>query len=528
MGHELTNFPEALLPIKRTPVVSQPVANSAPLTQGDNVTERATAYLRECAPANQGQGGHNSLFWAATAMIHGFNLSENQAYDLLAREYNPRCNPPWELSDSKDYKDFRRKVSEAVKKPCNKPRGWLLQDVTESIYSQADIMALIRESKNSTSTVSEAGNSQATESEVFFRVITASELDAGNYKLKYLVKSLLVADQPCIVAGDKKVLKTSLMLALGIAMSTGDSFLDEFTVYHRVRVGIMTGESGFGTIQETCRRICKAAGRNLADIDGLIFTEDLPKFGDLNYENALRRFILDNKLEVLVVDPAYLCMPGSDAGNLFKQGELLRSVSEICRESGCTLLLAHHTRKNGKVDPFAPPELEDIAWAGFQEFARQWILVGRRKKYEPGTGEHHLWLSVGGSAGHSGLWAVDVSEGTIDDENGRYWNVTVKTGGNAREEAKDRRKAEKEAERMEKEDQRLQDDRKNIVQKMLKYPDGETKSFYKSLTSLNSAYFNKAFASLIDDGFVTPCEVFKGNHKTPYDGFKLVGNVPHE
>ena len=121
-------------------------------------------------------------------------------------------------------------------------------------------------------------------------------------------------------------------------------------------------------------------------------------------------FIMDDELEVVVIDPAYLCLPGADAGNLFVQGDLLRGMTKVCSDTGCTMILAHHTRKT-KTDPFSPPELEDIAWAGFQEFARQWLLVGRREAYVPGSGEHRLWLSVGGSAGHTASWALDISEG---------------------------------------------------------------------------------------------------------------------
>jgi hypothetical protein len=47
--------------------------------------------------------------------------------------------------------------------------------------------------------------------------------------------------------------------------------------------------------------------------------------------------------------------------------------------------LLHHLRKRGKGDhSFDPPELDELSWAGFGEFARQWWLIGRREGYEPG------------------------------------------------------------------------------------------------------------------------------------------------
>ena len=54
---------------------------------------------------------------------------------------------------------------------------------------------------------------------------------------------------------------------------------------------------------------------------------------------------MDDELEVLAVDPAYMCLPDIDHASLFQVGERLRGVSRVCQETGAMLLLAHHTRK---------------------------------------------------------------------------------------------------------------------------------------------------------------------------------------
>jgi replicative DNA helicase len=358
-----------------------------------------------------------------------------------------------------------------------------------------------------------AGNRAAIE----FPPITCADLDANEYTIDYMIRGVLVDKQPCILAGPKKSLKTTFIIDLAVALATGGRFLGYFKVERAYRVGVMSGESGMGIIQETARRICRAAGWRLADIgDAILFSDRVPIFGDLRHMDALRTYLLDNAIEVLFIDPAYMAMVvGADAGNLFAQGQLLRSVSEPCLEAGATPVLAHHVKRT-RADVWAAPELDDIAWAGFPEWARQWLLIGRREQYEPGTGRHALWLSVGGSAGHSGLWAIDVNEGTGDASTGRQWEVTVSSAADARQAVKDRHRETRQAEQAE----RLAENATTIRAAMQRYPDGNTKSQIREACG-GFRGFPVAFAAMIQSGAVIPCQVVKNNRKTPYDGFKL-------
>lgn len=129
----LAEYPDAMRPRKQAPSVPwQRPTESATVARipatGNSVEDRAIAYLQECEPATQGFAGHDKLLWAARAMVKGFCLPEETAAVLLGTHYNPRCTPPWDLSNPKDEKDFRRKVAEAVRTPALKPDGWLLVD----------------------------------------------------------------------------------------------------------------------------------------------------------------------------------------------------------------------------------------------------------------------------------------------------------------------------------------------------------------------------------------------------------------
>ncbi len=100
----------------------------APTTQlKQDIKDRAILYIKECEPAIQGMNGHNQLIYAASALVNGFDLSDQEAINILWNEFNPRCSPPWDHGSPSQRKDFERKVVEA-RKTCMKPRGWLIGD----------------------------------------------------------------------------------------------------------------------------------------------------------------------------------------------------------------------------------------------------------------------------------------------------------------------------------------------------------------------------------------------------------------
>lgn len=82
--------------------------------------ERIRRYLTKCCPAIAGQHGHDTTFKTACALVWGFALEPHQAFWFM-REYNARCQPPWN-----EY-ELRRKLDQALKHSGpQKPRGYLL------------------------------------------------------------------------------------------------------------------------------------------------------------------------------------------------------------------------------------------------------------------------------------------------------------------------------------------------------------------------------------------------------------------
>ena len=344
--------------------------------------------------------------------------------------------------------------------------------------------------------------------------MTARELHEADCRLDYLIDGLLVAGQPLIVAGAQKTLKTNLTLAACISLASGKPFLGR-SITRQVKVCMCSGESGMATIQETARRICKSRGLSLPDLENFLFAPRLPRLGGLGVEElVLASLLARHAVEVLVLDPAYMCIPGDEASNLFVMGERLRKLADICQKYQCTLVLLHHT-KHGVVNPHEPPELADIAWAGFAEFARQWWLLGRREKYAPGTGLHRLWFNAGGSAGHSTLLGLNIDEGA--QLGARKWQVQVLSADEARKKARAAIAREKQAEQSEAVDLAVQ----AIVRVLEQLPTGtgETPRTLRDLARLGAVTAGHALARAMQQGLIETVAVHKNGKQ--YEGYRI-------
>ena len=451
-----------------------------------SIVERARKYLAKIPPAVSGQGGHDATFHAACVLCLGFNLGVDDAYGLLS-EWNQGCQPPW------NERELRHKLDDAMKQPGE--RGTLL--VGDGPF------------------VMPGRQSEPVDSDRFeIRRLSSAEFDAGDFTTSYLVENVLAEGQPLVIAAQLKTMKTTLAVALAIALALGRSFLGNFWVREAVNVLLLSGESGLSTLQSAGRRIAASYGLALSDVGRLYWSTDLPRLGTFEHLEALREAITRDEIAVLICDPLYFMLPGADAGNLMIVGGYLRTLSALCDELGVTLVVVHHIRKTGIDNKHEPAELSHISWSGTAEWARQWLLLSRRRDYVPGTGEHRLWMVTGGSAGHSGLHALDIFESVGD---ARTWRVDVLSADEAREDERDAKAKAKEAKRLE----QLEKDKAAILDIVVKLPEQTgTKNEIKECVGRNSDAFRSAFAALVNDGVLIPCEVRRANNH-PYQGYRL-------
>jgi RecA-family ATPase len=147
--------------------------------------------------------------------------------------------------------------------------------------------------------------------------------------------------------------KSSLVLQFAVAMATGVSF---FGIQHPqsqpLRVGMIQAENDWGDVREAMEGalvwLC-AAGRGHSELgkllnSNLMLFRENTKTGTV-FLGILRQLIKEHRLEVIIIDPL-MAFFGGDVMDQKSMSVFLRNTLQpILDETGCVVVLVHHTSK---------------------------------------------------------------------------------------------------------------------------------------------------------------------------------------
>ena len=337
-----------------------------------------------------------------------------------------------------------------------------------------------------------------------FRLLSGAQLNSSRFETRYLIPGILIAGQPGGIFGAFKTLKNSLAADLMISLASGTPFLGRFPVPEPGKVLFLSGESGLPALQSIARRICAQRGLALESLGNLVLSADLPRLDQPADVLALEQLVERHKPVCVVIDPAYLALGGDHSRDLFAMGQLLRPLTDLCKSTGCTVLLVHHCKRSRKSGD--PATLDDVAGSGFAEFSAQWLLLSRRRPFDPGTGKHELWLTGGSRVGHQGLWELDIDEGTVGQPGGCAWKTTLRPVTSAEAQVDERFAAASEDRRLRRRAAAFGHQRQRVWEVLAAYPDGCNATVIRDALGINGERMKRIFQVLVEERVVQKTE----------------------
>jgi hypothetical protein len=311
-----------------------------------------------------------------------------------------------------------------------------------------------------------------------------------------LIPGILAAGQTGGIFGPSKTLKTSIAADLLISLASGTPFLGKFPVARPGKVLFLAGQTGLSALRAIARRICDARGLSLDSLANFLVSTDLPKLDHAVDRMAFQELLQREKPVCVVIDPAFLAMQGLRGGsnNLVAMGQMLVPLAEMCRETGCAVLIVHHCRRTMKAG--VPATLDDIAGTGFGELSQQWLLLSRRRPFGPASGRHELWLGTGNRLGESGLWELDVDEGVAS------WKASLRPVASSELAADEQHVAASEDRQLRRRGLAFERQCRRAQELLAAYPAGLTARRMREMLGVSGERINRVLDWLLEQGIV--------------------------
>lgn len=254
-----------------------------------------------------------------------------------------------------------------------------------------------------------------------FGIVSLTDLLVENQEPHWYIENVLEANEPYLVGGKKKTLKTAFLCDMAISLATGTPFLGHFAVPQARRVLFISAESGQRDIAARCQAIMGAKG--IKEPPPLLeIGFDAPRLSNETDLALISAYVKNQRVEVVMIDPLYLTLldgnKTASGSDLYSMGPVFRNVARACLANGATPILAHHFKKSAGDEL----DLDDFTFTGAAEFARQSLLLGRRGEYSDPRNNQLRARTHGFGRGQR--YSIQVDEGMRESPE---WRVTVET-----------------------------------------------------------------------------------------------------
>ena len=184
-------------------------------------------------------------------------------------------------------------------------------------------------------------------------IIGINDVKEGEHGEEWLIEGLWEYDSVGLIVAPPKSYKSALITNMAVAVASGKPFDGRKVIQGGVL--ILQGENSLVTEKS---RLMNIAG-----------TTDLPIYyvqSSINLDNieVLKRTIIENNIKMLVIDPLYLLFGSGNMNHQVDVTPKLRTLTELRKETGCSIILVHHTRKT---DGSSDLSTSDINGSGFFE-----------------------------------------------------------------------------------------------------------------------------------------------------------------
>jgi RecA-family ATPase len=179
-----------------------------------------------------------------------------------------------------------------------------------------------------------------------FPVVRVGDISSEPNTQRWLVDELWGASSVGVIGGAPKCAKTWLGLDMALSVATGTACLGKYAVPQPGPVLVYLAEDALPIVRERIEGMARHRGLDLAQVEIYAITAPVLRLDRERDRTRLCETARQLRPKLLLLDPL-VRLHGIDENNAGEVAELLAYFRSLQRQLALSVLLVHHTRKNG-------------------------------------------------------------------------------------------------------------------------------------------------------------------------------------